>query len=178
MTTVTPDVLRFTFTESGAFPNNPQLPLVVYRQVIRANRGEELAAEIEKTVKEHAWTPAWRWGIHDFPHYHSTTHEFLGVFSGTATVRLGHENGVTLIVEPGDVIVIPAGVAHQNLKSSSDFQVVGAYPRGQSADLLRGDPGERPDADERIARVPLPVLDPLYGYAGPLVELWKLGVTE
>src|SRR5437870_8580248 len=35
-----------------------------------------------------------------------------------------------LDVQSGDVIVIPAGVAHQKLDASSDFAVVGAYPDG------------------------------------------------
>jgi uncharacterized protein YjlB len=40
--------------------------------------------------------------------------------------------------------------------------------------LLRGHKGERPAADERIARVPLPAEDPLDGKQGPLVTHWKL----
>ena len=44
----------------------------------------------------------------------------------------------------GDVIVIPAGVAHQNISASDDFGVVGAYPDGREWDLLRGRSGERP----------------------------------
>jgi len=48
----------------------------------------------------------------------------------------------------GGVIVIPAGVAHQNVGSSGDFGVVGAYPDGRDWDLLRGQPGERPQADK------------------------------
>jgi uncharacterized protein YjlB len=37
-----------------------------------------------------------------------------------------------------------------------------------------GRPGERPAADERIARVPLPAADPVFGESGPLVALWKV----
>jgi len=42
------------------------------------------------------------------------------------------------------VIVIPAGVPHQNVGSSPDFGVVGAYSEGRSWDVLRGLKGERP----------------------------------
>ena len=62
----------------------------------------------------------------------------------------------------------------QNSSSSPDFHVVGGYPVGQEPDLLRGNPGERPAADDRIAAVPLPKADPVYGTDGPLVKLWKV----
>jgi uncharacterized protein YjlB len=73
-----------------------------------------------------------------FLNYHSTSHEVLGVHSGVATLRLGGEHGKNVEVVAGDVVIIPAGVAHQNLSSSDDFGVVGAYPGGHDWDLLRG----------------------------------------
>ena len=74
----------------------------------------------------------------------------------------------------GDVIVIPAGVGHRQLSRSEDFLVVGGDPAGSPrADLLCGAPGERPDADARIAVVPLPETDPVTGAAEPLVGLWR-----
>jgi uncharacterized protein YjlB len=50
--------------------------------------------------------------------------------------------------------------------------VVGAYPGGRQWDLLRGLPGERPQADRNIAAVPLPETDPIYGADGPLRKIW------
>ncbi|MGB9275573.1 MAG: hypothetical protein WCC08_10105, partial [Terrimicrobiaceae bacterium] len=91
-----------------------------------------------------------------------------------AMIRLGHTVGISAHVEAGDVIVIPAGVGHQNLGASPDFHVVGGYPVGQHPDLLRGKPGERPAADDRIAAVPLPRKDPVHGASGPLAGLWKI----
>jgi len=76
-------------------------------------------------------------------------------------------------VQSGDVIVIPAGVAHQKLDASSDFAVVGAYPDGRDWDLLRGRPGERPEADRKIAALPIPDNDPIYGAEGPLRQVWE-----
>jgi uncharacterized protein YjlB len=70
------------------------------------------------------------------------------------------------------VVIIPAGVGHKNMGSSSDFRVVGAYPPGQTWDMNYGKPNERPQADKNISRVPLPPADPIYGDNGPLVEFW------
>ncbi len=72
------------------------------------------------------------------------------------------------------MVVIPAGVAHRNLGETRGFGVVGAYPEGQRWDMNTGRPGERPAADERIARVPLPASDPVFGVNGPLMALWRV----
>ena len=162
---------QLVFKDDGAIPNNT-LPLLLYREAFAANT-KDLASVIEQRFAENDWTGSWRAGIYPFPHYHSTSHEVLGVFSGSATLRLGGAQGTTVKVHPGDVIVIPAGVGHQNLGSSADFGVVGAYPGGRQWDLLRGLPGERPQADRNIAAVPLPDNDPLYGSDGPLKRIWK-----
>ena len=87
---------------------------------------------------------------------------------------MGGENGITLTVRRGDVVVIPAGMAHKNLGASSDFRVVGAYPRGQSPDMCYGKAGERPQTVRNIAKVQLPLKDPVYGIDGPLKEHWDI----
>ncbi len=172
-----PEVLTFHFGDAGAFPNNPHLPAVIYKHVHPPAPGrdaEAIAHWFEQTWSQHRWRPAWRWGVYDFAHYHSTAHEILGVFRGHASLRLGDRAGVIVVVEPGDALVLPAGTAHQNLGASADFQVVGGYPRGQQTDLMRGRPDERPAADKRIAKVSLPITDPFYGDAGPLEQEWRL----
>jgi uncharacterized protein YjlB len=60
----------------------------------------------------------------------------------------------------------------QNLSGWADFHVVGDIRSDRKRNLLRGNPGERPAADVRIAAVPLPNADPVHGLNGPLVELW------
>jgi uncharacterized protein YjlB len=105
-------------------------------------------------------------------HYHSTSAEVLGVYRGSAQIRVGGEQGQTLKAAAGDVIVIPAGVPHQNVSSSPDFGVLGAYSEGRSWDVLRGLESERPQADRKIAHLPIPKNDPLYGANGPLKQLW------
>jgi len=157
---------QLNFKDDGIFPNNP-LPLLCYRQAIIAD-ARDPASIFEKRFAENDWTNSWRDGVYSFPHYHSTSHEVLGVYSGAATLRLGGARGKNVKVHAGDAIVIPAGVAHQNIGATDDFGVVGAYPGGRQWDLLRGLSGERPRADRNIAVLPMPDNDPIYGSKGPL----------
>jgi len=82
-------------------------------------------------------------------------------------------SGVFAALQPGDAVVIPADVGHENLGSSGDFSMVGAYPPGQSPDLQRGEPSEREWVIGSIAKVPLPVADPVFGADGPLMKAWS-----
>jgi uncharacterized protein YjlB len=162
---------QFKFKDNGAFPNS-LLPLLLYRGALQAG-DQDPASAFEERFAENDWCNSWRNGVYPFAHYHSTTHEILGVYRGAATLRLGGEHGRTLEIHSGDVIVIPAGVAHQKLEAAADFAVVGAYPDGRELDLLRGLPGERPEADQKIAALPIPDNDPIYGAEGPLRQIWK-----
>jgi len=162
---------EFVFKDDGTFPNSV-LPVLIYHNAV-ATKAADPALAFEQCFAANSWANSWRDGVYSFAHYHSTSHEVLGVYRGNAKLRVGGNNGKTFHVHAGDVIVIPAGVVHQNLGASSDFGVVGAYPEGRNWDLLRGDPGERPQADRNIAALPLPDSDPLYGAAGPLKQIWK-----
>lgn len=164
-------VEKFGLQDDGTFPNSV-LPLLLYRDAIAAERPDPAAA-FERRFGENRWGALWRNGIYSFHHFHSTAHEVLGIARGTARVQFGGDSGVTVDVGPGDVVVIPAGVAHKNLGSSGDLLVVGGYPRGQDWDMNRGRSGERPMVDENIAAVPLPQTDPVEGETGPLIEAWK-----
>jgi uncharacterized protein YjlB len=162
----------FVFADDGVIPNSRH-PLLLYQCVLEV-KDEDPASRAEEIFAANRWSNSWVNGIYPFHHYHSTSHEVLGIFCGSATVRVGGEQGENVNVEAGDVIVIPAGVGHKNLGSSADFGVVGAYPEGRQWDLLRGRPGERPKADQNIAVLPVPDTDPVYGSKGPLLKLWRL----
>ena len=164
---------NFVFADDGSIPNNT-LPLLLYRQAFSTDT-PDLASAIETRFGANDWTGSWRAGVFPFHHYHSTTHEVLAVYRGAATLQLGGEKGRKFAVNPGNVIVIPAGVGHKRVESSEDFGVVGAYPGGRHWDLLRGRPGERPQAERNIAAVPLPENDPIYGPDGPLRKIWECG---
>jgi uncharacterized protein YjlB len=166
-----PHILARVLADDGRIPNS-RLPLLLYQGALELPT-EDPAAAIEALIHAHGWGNHWRNGIYPFHHYHSTAHEVLIVYAGSARVQLGGENGITVTVQPGDMILIPAGVGHKNLGASADFRVLGAYPPGQDWDLCRGLPGERPRADDNIARVPLPTTDPVYGPDGPLLQHWR-----
>jgi uncharacterized protein YjlB len=166
-----PRVMAHLLADDGTFPNNGRLPLLAYQGCLHLPEHDP-ASTIEALLCANGWGGSWRNGVYGYHHYHSTAHEVLGVYGGTAEIQLGGENGVEISIAVGDVVIVPAGVAHKNLGASRDFRVVGAYPRGQHPDMNYGKAGERPRADENVAAVPLPAMDPIYGEDGPLVERW------
>lgn len=157
------------FADDGRFPNSV-LPVILYRQAISA--ADATPEAMEALFDGNGWPSQWRAGIYDYHHYHSTAHECLGIASGSATLELGGPGGLSLAVQAGDVVVLPAGTAHRCAGANAGFLVVGAYPPGQRWDILRGEPTDRPEADQRIARVPLPGTDPVGGQGGPVLEKW------
>ena len=161
----------YRFVDDGAIPNNSRLPLLVYPGVLRFGN-EDPAVVAEARFAQNGWGGLWRNGIFPFPHYHSEAHEALAICRGRATVRFGGAQGIVLEVQPGDVVVIPAGVGHENLGASADLLVVGAYPPGQQPDLCYGKADERLAVLQNIPEVVLPATDPVYGEGGPLVDQW------
>jgi len=158
------------FADDGTVPNNT-LPLVLYREALGTDG--DLAARCEAMFEANGWPGAWRKGIYGHHHYHSTAHEVLGIARGSARVRLGGENGATVELRTGDVVVIPAGVAHKRESASGDLLVIGSYPQGQRPDICRADPASHDKSAGNVARVALPACDPVTGKAGPLLDCWR-----
>jgi uncharacterized protein YjlB len=121
------------FADDGRVPNNLGLPLIIYRAAL--DTGPRCAADCEALFADNGWSGAWRNRIYAHHHYHSTAHEVLGIAARSVRVRLGGEDRTTVELQAGDVVVIPAGVAHKNEGASPDLVVVGAYPGGKSPDL-------------------------------------------
>jgi uncharacterized protein YjlB len=139
----------------------------VYRLALRPS--DHLASDFETRFAANGWTNSWRDGIFDYHHFHSNTHEVLGVARGEARVCFGGEQGEVLALVAGDVAILPAGTGHKCERASGDFLVVGAYPDGRDFDICRGDPAEHDQAVARIAKVPPPKKDPIFGESGVLV---------
>lgn len=168
-----PDVRALRFEDDGETPNNPRLPLVVYRNAVSLAGERDPAVPFERAFSAHGWGDGWRNGVYPFLHFHTGTHEVLGIARGHATVEFGGAKGRVLTVEAGDVVVLPAGTGHRRVEASADLLVVGAYPRNGSLDQKRPGEVDHAEAVAAVARVPLPEMDPVHGRAGPLMELWK-----
>jgi len=150
---------------SGAMPNHPGFPALVYRGAVSAD-----AAAIEGLFALNGWPPQWRDGIFDFHHYHTLGHEALACARGRARVLLGGPDGREVEVAAGDVLALPVGTGHRRLSASGDFLVVGAYPPGQRADICREAP--TPEMLARIAALPAPETDPV-GHGGGVTARWR-----
>ena len=153
-----------TFAPWKWIPNSV-LPVVVFPGAVNG-AANSLPATMRETFRKNGWTNNWTAGIYPYPHYHSNTHEVLGVVRGSCTVQLGGPEGYNLQATAGDVIVLPAGVAHA-CYTTSTYAVIGGYPGGRSWDLNTEDTAH-PSPEE----LPVPGRDPV-GDAHVLRDVWK-----
>lgn len=174
-TKAVPAPVTYLFADDGVIPNNPVLPFVLYRGIVDLAGSPDPEQVIEKTFAENGWGSMWRNGIYPYPHYHSMIHEAMGVARGRATVRFGGGTGADIEIMPGDVAVLPAGTGHQCLAKSPDLVVVGAYPPSGQYNLCRSSMDEHKRALVTVPKVPPPSTDPVFGAAGPLLALWRIG---
>ena len=164
------NIIQHLLQPSANFPNNNRLPLIVYKRGLTAVSEHD----VRELLDSNRWVNSWVNGVYDYHHFHSTAHEVLAVIGGYAQLQFGGPDGITLHVEQGDVINIPAGVAHKCLSADDDFKIMGAYPEGQKYDIMKGKPDELVKAEKNIKAVPPPVADPVYGTDGPLLKLWHI----
>ena len=162
------------FADDGSIPNNPRLPMLLYRAAVDLSGTPDPEEVIERTFARNGWSDQWRNGIYPYVHYHSMIHEALGIARGRARVRFGGAQGEEFDLMPGDVAVLPAGTGHRCLWAAPELLVIGAYPRGGRYDLCRGSKAEHAKALKTIPQVPLPDTDPVLGEDGRLVDLWRL----
>jgi uncharacterized protein YjlB len=212
------EVKTYQLPPTALVPNSPQ-PLVHYPGLL--SEDDIVAEKVHDLFSRNGWQTQWifRYGPTQISHYHSTAHECMVVLTGTAKIRFGvadtvgdldesthgdgkEEGGVELEAHPGDVFVIPAGVAHKTFNASdgstfklltpgdghhlraedvrriitetelSGFTMIGAYPPGSMWDFAKG--GENVGAFETVWAVPKPEKDPVLGQAPEgLCGLWK-----
>lgn len=147
---------------NGMLPNS-RFPLLVHRAGV-AGGGEDA---VLARFRSNGWSNNWRYpGVYTYPHFHSTTHECLGVATGWMEVTLFGEGGVVVRVEAGDVIVLPAGVSHSMGHHSDHIMMVGGYPDGRDWDNMQEahlTEADRRAAAKRIMMLPIPNQDPVTG---------------
>jgi len=150
---------------------------VRYRGAVDLADAADPAAVFEQLFEANGWGGSWRNGI-DFVHYHSRTHEVLGIARGRTRVQFGGAKGAEIDLSAGDVAILPAGTGHCSCMASEDLLVVGAYPPEGEYDLFRGSAEEHARAKKSIPNVPAPRTDPVYGPRGPLLRLWRAGKSN
>ncbi|KAL9631123.1 MAG: hypothetical protein Q9164_006062 [Protoblastenia rupestris] len=159
-----------------AFENMPNTsiqnkPLLIYHGAFRSNTS---ATIIERHLSDIGVVEAeWRYSMYTFSHFHSTSHEVLCVYSGSAKLCFGGEDNpqrVEVVVGKGDVMIVPAGVAHRLLEDhDGGFSMVGCYPKGKRWDMCYGRDGEEGN-EKRIAILEWFERDPIYGREGPVLQ--------
>lgn len=147
---------------NGMLPNS-RFPLLVHRAAAPAS-GEDKMVEL---FRSNGWLNNWRYpGIYTYRHFHTTTHECLGVAAGWMEIEVFGEGGQNLRLETGDVLVMPAGVSHMMTAHSDDIQMVGGYPEGRDWDNVQQDhltEEIRRAAAKRIMMLAIPSRDPATG---------------
>lgn len=152
-------------------PNNPVLPVLVYRGVCPHTKHR--STFFEMIFARNDWAGVWRDGIFDYHHFHSNAHEVLGIAQGHVTLRLGGETGILLHMVAGDCIILPAGTGHKCVDSTADLLVVGAYPMGQENPDICRSWQDQLGIREDIRNVPVPEDNPLKGAIFEAQELWE-----
>jgi len=163
------DIVTYYFENDGDIPNN-KLPVLIYKNALQ----HIVNKDFEFIFCQNGWSNNWHDIILTDDHFHSNTHEVLGLKSGQACLMLGGKNGKIVSVETGDVIILPAGVGHYSVDNTLQYQFVGGYPNGADWNLkfsLKKEDSHSILAE--IANIPMPEKDPVFGFDGPLLDYWK-----
>ena len=210
---------KYFLSPTELIPNSTY-PLLHYRGYLSPD-SQSIATQFYDLLSVNAWDAQWifRYGSTQKSHYHSLAHECMVVLSGKAMIRFGvadtvedmdkntwgngHEaGGVELEAKPGDVFVIPAGVAHKTYDTEpsasfklltpgdghglpddirarldsielSGFTMMGSYPKdGGGWDFAVG--GEGAEVYDRPPTVLPPRMDPVMGTSEDgLCALWN-----
>lgn len=165
-------VKTFYTKENKPFPNNP-LPVLYYSKVVVNLINEpDPAQSVLDLFEKNDYTNGWVNGIFSYHHFHSNTHEVLACIAGKATVQLGGPDTQSYSFSKGDVLLLPAGVAHKRIAASQDFKIVGAYPEGLEPDMQNGGAENYESIKQAITSVQLPKKDPVEGANGAVAKHW------
>lgn len=142
--------LRVSFHQIPAFDRFPntsiqQKPLLIYHSAFHPGTS---ASSIEAhLVTVGVVNPQWRYTMYSTSHFHSSSHEVLCIASGRAQLCFGGEQNpkrVELMVTEGDVIVVPAGVAHRLMEDlEGGLSMVGSYRKARVGTCAMGGRGKR-----------------------------------
>lgn len=146
-------------------------PLLVYHVAFQSSPASAIESHLSSIG---VVTPQWRYTMYSTTHFHSTAHEVLCISSGKAKLCFGSEENSKreeIVVEMGDVIILPAGVGHRLLEDMhGGFEMVGAYQKGKSWDMCYGKEGEEAKV-KSIRDLGWFERDPIYGDEGPVLDV-------
>lgn len=150
---------------------NSRFPLLVHRNAIPEGGIEAVTTRF----RTNGWSNNWHYpGVYTYAHFHSTTHECLGCARGWIDFKLsiGPEGWTQLRVNAGDVILMPAGISHEDVGHSDDNIMCGGYPDGRDWDNVQPEFLSQElyqQACKRIMMLPIPDRDPV---TGETIDLW------
>lgn len=198
-------VRKYQLPPTSLIPNSPR-PLLHYTRHL----SDKSPVAIWDLLRSNGWQVQWifRYGPTQQSHYHSEAHECMVVLTGTAKIRFGvadaEDGGIVLDAAPGDVFILPAGLAHKTFDAEpvaefkllspgdprevddeqmrvfmeggklSGFTMMGAYP-GDGSRWDFAVGGESEGGYDKVWAVPVPAKDPVMGLGGGLLEHWMAG---
>jgi uncharacterized protein YjlB len=158
------------------------MPLLVHRNAIPGGGVETVI----NRFRENGWSNNWsNPGVYTYPHFHSTTHECLGCARGWMefSLSVGDSGWSKVQLTAGDVVIMPAGVSHEDIGHSEDNMMCGGYPDGRDWDNIQHaflTEDRYQQACKRIMSLPIPTQDPVTGApmtdwhtAPPSTEGWN-----
>lgn len=102
------------------------LPVLLYKGII--NIPMLFEEHYLKTLFEPKnWKNVWKTEIFAYRHYQHVAHEVMGVYKDKALLMLGDKEQISVVLEKGDVLVIPAGVEIKNLNPENSVKCSGTY---------------------------------------------------
>ncbi|SGZ56104.1 CIC11C00000000480 [Sungouiella intermedia] len=149
---------------------------------------------IKQLMEANNWRPERVYGSITVAHYHPNVHEAYAVLAGSSRLCLGQDvtieqttidnergdNFVEVNLNTGDVIVIPAGVAHCSKTYSPQYRYLASYPKeGEYWRLVQKTHIDRVENYDNLKDVAvsqnvlMPTADPVFGLeSGGLLDLW------
>lgn len=162
------ELVPLRFPAGNGMPNNPRYPAMLAKNALDGANDD---AAVRALMESNGWCGTWTWRVFDYDHYHHDAFETLAVAAGGATLQLGGPQGERVDIKAGDVLLLPPGFGHRQIAMRDGFQICGAYPPGQERPtVLRTEPDFTDETLRRIANVPPPATDPIWGGRGALLK--------
>jgi uncharacterized protein YjlB len=149
-------VRRFWFARDGDAPNNEELPLLVIsgcHASFRCSATHPLESVFRKAFKatrNTGWCDPFvsKTGLPKHEHYHTNAFAAMLVARGGGALQVGgSRRGAVVDVAPGDMLVVPPGVALCQLSASTDIALITYYSTEEPGTVHN----RSPRASERLS---------------------------